>query len=337
MPDYREYITQVDPRLLGSAPATVGAGVAAEQGPGGLMALLNRPGVRQGMMATGMALLAQKDRRGSLGGALGNALPYGVQAFQQGQSDAGMEEAIAGLPPQMQQVLRALPTAQRAQALMQMMSQPEADPIALGTNERLVSPTGELLVDSVPEEPELERQVLADGRIGFFDAQGNLVRAEGPSKDTTSEEAEQAFSRTDRLADDYYREATPFIEMARAARAAKAAGNTAVGDQTRIIALNKLLDPQSIVREGEFDRVGQAGGLASRAQWYYQQLKEGRLPDDLRAAIDAEIDAQLATTSGAIRPVMDRFRHRATAARVDPTSVVFDPFDGITFRRVAPF
>lgn len=60
---------------------------ATGPGPSGLAALLQRPGLKDALFATGMALLAQKDQPGSLGGALGRALPVGMQAYQQGQQE----------------------------------------------------------------------------------------------------------------------------------------------------------------------------------------------------------------------------------------------------------
>ncbi len=137
---------------------------------------------------------------------------------------------------------------------------------------------------------------------------------------------ELVFNQTNALADDFRNEASVVIDVAAAVARARAAGDNAVGDQTKIIALNKLLDPGSIVREGEFNRVGQAGGLARQAEFFFNKLKDGRLADELRRELDAEIDAQAQEAEQNFAPTMDRFRARAEGFGLDPTQVVFNPF-----------
>jgi hypothetical protein len=119
--------------------------------PGGISGLLAKPGITQALLAFGSSMLAESDRPGgSLGGALGRSLPSGMQAYGQGQQEAEIDKLMANAPPEMQQLLRALPAQQRVPALMQLMQAPT--PVAVGANERLVNPeTGEAVVDVVPE------------------------------------------------------------------------------------------------------------------------------------------------------------------------------------------
>ena len=96
-----------------------------QQGRGGVMGFLDKPGIRDALMATGTALLAQKDRAGSLGGALGQALPAGMQAFQQGKQGAALDEAFADADPGMRRLLVGLSPGTRegvaANLLMQRL------------------------------------------------------------------------------------------------------------------------------------------------------------------------------------------------------------------------
>ncbi|NBS94289.1 MAG: hypothetical protein EBS91_10905, partial [Betaproteobacteria bacterium] len=50
----------------------------------------------------------------------------------------------------------------------------------------------------------------------------------------------------------------------------------AIGQQALVILLNKFLDPGSVVREGEFDRVVKAQGLIGRAQNIRDRILEGK-------------------------------------------------------------
>ena len=145
---------------LGMQPVGRGATAISQRaplppsGPGGLAGLLAKPGISQALLAFGANMLAESDRPGgSLGGALGRSLPAGVQAFGQGQQEAEVEKLMASAPPEMQQLLRALPPQQRVPALMQMMQRPT--PVAVGANERLVNPeTGAAIVDVAPPPPD---------------------------------------------------------------------------------------------------------------------------------------------------------------------------------------
>lgn len=145
----------------------------------------------------------------------------------------------------------------------------------------------------------------------------------------TGVDPDTVFNQTNALADDFAREAQVAVDVAAAVTRARSAGDNAVGDQTRIIALNKLLDPGSIVREGEFNRVGRAGGLEAQAQFFFSQMKDGRLPQELRRALDTEIASQARAASEALAPTIARFNERATSFGLNPAQVTFDPFSGL--------
>lgn len=116
--------------------------------PTGLAALLARPGLRDALMATGSALLAQKDQPGSFGGALGRALPMGMQAYQTGQEEAKLNELMQNAPPEMRQLLAALPAGQRGAALLSLMK--PGDAFTLSPGEKRFTASGQQ-VAAVPE------------------------------------------------------------------------------------------------------------------------------------------------------------------------------------------
>lgn len=57
-----------------------------------------------------------------------------------------------------------------------------------------------------------------------------------------------------------------------------------IADQALITMYNKILDPNSVVREGEYDRTAQGQSLLGRAESYLEKLKQGGagITDDIR-------------------------------------------------------
>lgn len=132
--------------------------VGRAPGPSGLTRILQQPGLSDALIAAGTSLLSQSDQPGNLAGALGRSIPVGVQAFRQGQQRSALDQAMEGAPPEMQNLLRALPQGQQAPALFSMMQ-------------------GQ-------QEEEVEFRDLADGRIGVFDKNsGELLRIQGPAEE----------------------------------------------------------------------------------------------------------------------------------------------------------
>lgn len=135
---------------------------APQQGPGGLTGFLQKPGIRDALLATGSALLAQSDQPGSLGGALGRALPMGVQAYQQGQQSAALDEAFADAPESMRRLMAGLSMTQRqglaGNLLMQQMSPGEG--FTLGPGDVRYGPDGQPIA-AVPEAQNQPAELLA--------------------------------------------------------------------------------------------------------------------------------------------------------------------------------
>ncbi len=312
---------------------------AQPEGPSGIARFLAQPGLSNALMSTGAALLAQSDQPGTLGGALGRALPVGMQAYQQGQEEAKLRAVIETMPPEMRRLIEALPASQRGAAMMQLLNRPGGDGFTLKPGERRFDAAGNPVAEVAPEAPEPIRVQVGD-EVRFLDPVTREVlhverlapeEVERRDRQAGVERSRETFSQENMLADDFYTQTTVSREVADAVRRAQAAGDTAVGDQTRIIALNKLLDPGSVVREAEFERVGSAGGLSDRAQWFFNQLKDGRLPANLRNAIDAEVRAQATTARDAFAPVLGRFQYRAQQYGLEPKRIVQDWFEGIKF------
>ena len=65
-------------------------------------------------------------------------------------------------------------------------------------------------------------------------------------------------------------------------------GNPASG-QTLIIGINKILDPDSVVRQSEFERVNEIGGILAKLEAFRNQADRGQLSQRSEADIRSEI------------------------------------------------
>lgn len=301
--------------------------------PSGLAAFLAKPGLRDLLLATGSSLLQQADQPGSLGGALGRALPVGMQAFQQAQQQAQADALIANAPPEMQALLRALPAADRVPALLKLTA-PE-EPYTLGPGDRRYR--GAAVVAENPVAPEVPEPTNDERVFAFYQSltpeqkkEFDAMKAAGrPPQVVVNTGEKEDFANTNTLAGQFFSQTATARDTADAVRRALAAGDSAVGDQTKIIVLNNLLDPGAIVRQDDIERVGRAGGLNTRAQQYFNQLKNGRLPKDVAAQIDREIAALGVAAKDSFAPVLEQFTTRARNAGLDPAMVTRDYFQGL--------
>lgn len=132
--------------------AAISRGAQFAQRPTGIAALLADPALQQALLGTGTALLAQSDRPGTLGGALGRALPVGLQAFQEGRRTQEFEELLTGMPETQARVFKLLGPEAGTGALARSLLAGPPDPITVGSGDRLVDPvTQEVLLDAVPD------------------------------------------------------------------------------------------------------------------------------------------------------------------------------------------
>lgn len=181
-------------------------------------------------------------------------------------------------------------------------------------------------------ERNLEKITGPAGQTQFVDPDEGRVISEFAGEPRGVQTPGERQNLINQISDDFRQDSALAQELAASLARGRRAGNNAVGDQTRIIVLNKMLDPGSVVRQSEFARVGEAGGFEGRAQFFFNQLTEqGRLPDFLREQIDQEIENLAAVQARTFRrQTIPRFEQRARQAGIDPSLVVFDPFEAVS-------
>jgi hypothetical protein len=100
----------------------------------------------------------------------------------------------------------------------------------------------------------------------------------------------------------------------------------AIPQQSLVILLNKFLDPTSVVREGEFNRVVEAQGLEARAQNYLSRVMEGK-PLDVSAINQIADLAKLyeRAADAKIRQYANEYSAIAETRGLDIGSVISNP------------
>ena len=100
----------------------------------------------------------------------------------------------------------------------------------------------------------------------------------------------------------------------------------AIPQQSLVILLNKFLDPTSVVREGEFNRVVEAQGLEARARNYLSRVMEGK-PLDVSAINQIADLAKLyeRAADAKIRQYANEYATIAENRKLDVGSVISNP------------
>jgi hypothetical protein len=100
----------------------------------------------------------------------------------------------------------------------------------------------------------------------------------------------------------------------------------AISQQSIVILLNKFLDPTSVVREGEFDRVIKAQGLEARARNFIDRLAKGK-PLDVSAINQIADLAKLyeRAADSKIRQYANEYATIAENRKLDVGSVITNP------------
>lgn len=107
---------------------------------------------------------------------------------------------------------------------------------------------------------------------------------------------------------------------------ASAKTDSGPGDVSMIFAYMKMLDPTSVVREGEFATAENAGGVGAQVQNLYNKILTGeRLTPELRKQFLKAADNLYSEVSTNLSDVNKQFSTRAGAWNVDPTRFVLSP------------
>ena len=98
------------------------------------------------------------------------------------------------------------------------------------------------------------------------------------------------------------------------------------GDISTIFAYMKMLDPTSVVREGEFATAENSGGVGEQISNLYNRVLSGeRLTPELRRQFLASADQIYKETAQNLTDTNSQFSSRATGWNVDPNRFIITP------------
>jgi hypothetical protein len=144
---------------------------------------------------------------------------------------------------------------------------------------------------------------------------GDLVPRDKPA------DPNAAFSHAATLRDDFRVESQKFRDTADSYQRIvdSSANPSPAGDIALLFNYLKVLDPGSTVREGEFQTVGNAGGLPTRVQSLYNRMVNGMLPADVRTDVVGRATQLYRGQEGRFKTqVLDRYHRLARRYGIDP-------------------
>jgi len=164
-----------------------------------------------------------------------------------------------------------------------------------------------------------------DGGTFQINRQGQLVRRQGSAGGNASD------SRNARKDFEALQPVKDFRNVQSSFNSIQAAGadQTGASDMAMIFAFNKLMDPGSVVREGEFDRAAEIGGVPDRVISAIQKVQNGEsLTPRLRQEIVNTAQSLYEVRRDQYNDLADRYRDIAKDDGLSPEAVARKEFRG---------
>lgn len=160
-----------------------------------------------------------------------------------------------------------------------------------------------------------------DGSLQFI--------AGGPADPNSSNnrDNQRKFQITDKLRDEFNTASKDFVSVGDSYNVVKATAkdDSAAGDLSMIFAFMKMLDPTSVVREGEFANAQNAAGIPTRIQNVWNKALTGeRLSPEQRNDFINQAKNLYETRKSRNKAVVDRYTGIAKRWKVNPDDVVGD-------------
>lgn len=166
-----------------------------------------------------------------------------------------------------------------------------------------------------------QRQRASDQRdMKAFAASLKAGGGDGPGKGD-----KDRWTVEDRMADDYRNEAKPAHQVLQAFNGLRATAQRTdpASDIAFIYQYMKVLDPTSVVREGEFATAQNAGGLDTRIRNMYNQALNGTRMNPTQRQQMLSATERLAQTAGAQLDTINRqYSDKANRRGLDPQNII---------------
>ena len=188
--------------------------------------------------------------------------------------------------------------------------------------------TGERVLPEVATNSETSKRATIKGADGFnyFVDTGERVLP-GVVTSPNIEGQKLSFANEDKLRDEHQKLSGTFISVrdAYGRILSNAEEQTAASDLSLIFNYMKMLDPGSVVREGEFANAQNSAGVPDQIKAKYNSILRGeRLAKDTRKDFIQTAQDLYKTQSASQRYLDNNYRNLANAYDLDPNKVVLD-------------
>lgn len=184
------------------------------------------------------------------------------------------------------------------------------------------------VVDPATGKPSIRFRDRNTGKVWYEP----MVRE--PSMAQQGIQEQRNFQRERDLAKDYatmakaYGPVAEYYANANASRTEALTGDP-IAQHSLVFNYMHVLEPTSIVREGEYAAVAKRNGIPERIANLIDLIDKGTfLPPEQARQVLAELDRLVAKKRPGLANRMTQFRRRAERWGVDPANVIFDPFYG---------
>ena len=139
----------------------------------------------------------------------------------------------------------------------------------------------------------------------------------------------KAFANEKDLRTEFTTQMKPYVELAQAYQKIETAAKNSspAGDIALVYGFMKVLDPGSVVREGEFATAANAGGVPDTVRNMYNRALNGqRIGENIRNDFLSQARNIIESQRVLSDDMVERYRGVAQNYKLDPTQIVFDPF-----------
>lgn len=137
--------------------------------------------------------------------------------------------------------------------------------------------------------------------------------------------ATQRIEREAGLRTEFTALARPYLDMGDSLARIQASSPTPEGDLSLIYNFMRMLDPGSVVREGEFAMLGRSGGLPQQVQQYFNRLAgNGQLTPEMRRAVVTQSQALWRAQEARHLAIQRQYVEIARRHGLNPENVMID-------------
>ena len=201
-------------------------------------------------------------------------------------------------------------------------------PVALGVGQRLVNPaTGQTVVAAQPQPRTELAKLQADQALAVQTYGRNSPQARAFNEAIAAERRGEPVDLTDEAGQrkEFTKLSGDFIALRDAFGKIRNARDTAAGDLSLIFNYMKMLDPGSVVREGEFATAQNTAGVPERVRNTYNRLMTGeRLSPNQRTNFKQQAGDVFASQREQQNLLEGQFRGLAGRSGLRPENVVVD-------------